>query len=572
MRKHYSLHLPQPLRVIITLLLAALALVACQELAVSPSPVNPATFTPRSPTPAPTRTPAPSPIPTATPNNLWIEPSDIEVYPHSGLYSGDRVSFRVQVHNGRNWTLFHVLVWVTWESARSPSWIFQVPNNGSAFTDLLWVWNTESLVGTQTVTITIDPHRGDTDLTNNTAVIQVELQPAAKRPAEENGAHWQTTPGACCTFHFISETTAARDIETIQHTAEEAVAYVEDRLGIHASAPLNVYLIDRMLGHGGFAGDDMGISYLDRDYVGGSLVTAFRHEATHLLDRQLIRGDRVVMLAEGFATYIAGGHFKLEPLPERAAALLQLGAYIPLRQLIKEFYPSQHETGYLEAGAFIDYLIQRNGFEQFIKFYGDLKHKLGEPDVDLIDRGLRAGYGLGLEELESEWLTHLRTLDAGAQRRDLAATLAFYDTVRRYQRALDPSAYFRSAWIPGVHLAKDRGIVADYMRHPDEPENIILETMLVAANEALLARDFNRVEMLLGSIKAVLDTNMTFSDPIAAHYLEVVHATLAVGYEPKRITLFEDRAEVEATVGSDATLVSLAVAQQNGVWSVQLNQ
>ena len=554
--------------------LLSLGLAACRELAATPEPSVSATLLP----PAPTSTPAPTPIPpptlTPTPvlNNLWLDPSGVRVYPDGRLYSGDILSFRVEAQNGSDQDLAHVPVVVNWGSDQVAGEINRIPHGDSASTDFLWVWDTAGLVGTHTVTVTVDSENrtGDPDVSNNIAVIPIELRPG--RPVAEIGAQWQTTTGACCTFHYIDGTAAARDLAAIKQTADEAVDYVEERLDIRQNDRLEVYLIDRVLGHGGFAGDHLVISYLDRNYAGGGLVEVFRHEATHLLDHRIARGERPIMLVEGFATYITGGHFTIEPLPERAAMLAPLDAYIPLRELANNFYPSQHETGYLEAGAFIDYLVQRNGYANFMALYDGMQRQPGETDAEMIDREMRGVYGVGLDELEAEWQAYLRTLDTAAEQRDVEYTLAFYDTVRRYQRALDPSAYFLSPWIPDIRQAAARQIVADYLRHPNTPENIALETMLVAADAAFLVEDFDRVEALLASTNTVLAADVVFTDPLAARYLAIVNATLLAGYEPHHITLYAERAEVQATVGGDATLTSLAVAQQAGAWSVQLSR
>ena len=111
--------------------------------------------------------------------------------------------------------------------------------------------------------------------------------------------------------------------------------------------------------------------------------------------------------------------------------------------------------------------------------------------------------------------------------------------------------------------------MADVLRHPRAPENIALETMLTAADEALDARDFDRAGSLLALINAVLDAGPTFIDPGAARYLGVVRAALASGNEPQRITLDGDRAEVWATRAGSSTLFSLSLALQNGAWLVQ---
>ncbi len=495
----------------------------------------------------------------------------MRVYPAGGLYSGDTLSFEIEAHNGGDDDRSNVPVVVDWGTGSAEGEIY-LPRGGSGSTDLLWVWDTGSLAGTQTITVTVDPENetGDPEPGNNVAVIHIDLSPDL--PANEVGAEWQTVTGDCCTFHFASGTAAARDVDAIARIADEAMAYVGNRLDVRGEERLEVYLVDRVLGHGGFAGDEITISYLDRNYAGGGLLEVFRHEGTHVLDRHIADGEQPALLVEGFAVYITGGHFKVEPLPERAAALLQNGDYIPLRDLANDFYPSQHETGYLEASAFIDYLVQRDGYDAFVELYDGMKRQPDESDADMIDREMQAVYGIGLDDMEAEWLAYLRTLDIDDQRRDVANTIAFYDTVRRYQRALDPSAYFLSAWIPDIGQAQSRGLVADYLRHPRAAENIALEIMLVAAAEALAVHEFERGEALLASANAVLDDGSGFADPIAARYYDIVRAALEAGYEPQRITLDGDQADVWATQGGDAALLRLSAERQDDAWSVQLSR
>ena len=573
---------PQGSPLLAGLLILSVLLSGCRELAVqletpaagvtaspgaSPSP----TYTPHpisTPTPSPTLRP---PRPTSTPDNLWIEPSGVRVYPAGGLYSGDTLSFEIEARNGGDEDRSDVPVVVDWGTGSVEGSIF-LPRGGSGSTDLLWAWDTGSLAGTQAITVTIDPEgeTGDPDPGNNVAVVHIDLSP--DRPANEAGAEWQTFTSDCCAFHFVSGTAAARDIDTIARIAGEAMAFVEDRLDVRGEERLEVYLIDRVLGHGGFAGEEITISYLDRNYAGGGLLEVLRHEGTHVLDRRIAEGEQPALLVEGFAVYVTGGHFKIEPLLERAAALLQDGGYIPLPDLANDFYPSQHETGYLEAGAFVDYLARRDGYDTFVELYDGMRRQPGESDAGMLDREMQAVYGVGLDEMEAEWLATLQTLDPGDQRRDVANTIAFYDTVRRYQRALDPSAYFLSAWIPDIGQAQSRGLVADYVRHPRAAENIALETMLVAAGEAFAARDFDRGEALLASVNAVLDAGVEFVDPIAARYYDIVRAALKAGYEPQRITLGGDRADVWATRGGDAALLRLSAERRDDAWSVQLNR
>jgi len=299
------------------------------------------------------------------------------------------------------------------------------------------------------------------------------------------------------------------------------------------------------LGQGGFASDLITISYLDRDYAAGDLTVLLRHETTHVLHRQLA-GNLNTMVAEGLAVWVAGGHYKLEPVSERAAALLAEGKYIPLRQLAQDFYSHQHETGYLEAASLVEYLISRDGLDTFKQFLRALGRQRGD-EVESLDQALRQTYSQGLDSVEREWLNHLRTITVSPrQRDDLDVTLAYYDTVRRYEQIFDPSAYYRQVWMPDLRRAEASNIVADWARHPRADENVALETLLIAAHDAQLAGDWASAQRMLKSVNAVLDAQGAFRDPIATQYLALVHAVRASGWEPQRITLSGNTATVVA--------------------------
>jgi hypothetical protein len=51
---------------------------------------------------------------------------------------------------------------------------------------------------------------------------------------------------------------------------------------------------------------------------------------------------------------------------------------------------------------------------------------------------------------------------------------------------------------------RERNIVADYLRHPDAPENKAIETLLVAVDESLKAGDYARAGQTLDVVDAAL--------------------------------------------------------------------
>ena len=84
-------------------------------------------------------------------------------------------------------------------------------------------------------------------------------------------------------------------------------------------------------------------------------------------------------------------------------------------------------------------------------------------------------------------------------------TVLFYNTVRRYQSLLDPSAYYSTAWLPDGNQMRDLGITADYLRHPQEQLNTQVEAILIRAAAALDAGDYDAVRLDVDRVNAILD-------------------------------------------------------------------
>jgi hypothetical protein len=524
---------------------------------VAPSPTAPANLTA---TPEFTATPAPTAVPSAVPHDVSLAPTDVLVHPDPDLYSGDVVSFEILAHNPSGDELGGLPVTVYLdelggEVLASGTYAY----SGFASRDqatFYWAWDTAGLTGKHTIVVAQDTANQllatDPDLANNVTAVTMELLPPEARPAPESEAQWATAQNACCVFHYLTGTAAERDIEALMGTAEGEVEIVEDFLGVSRGGKLDFTLLSRLVGHGGFASDSISISYLDRDYAGGDVPQVFKHEAVHILDRRLSR-SRPVIMTEGLAVYVSGGHFKVEDLEARAVALLALNRYIPLAELADSFYPSQHEIGYMEAAAFVRYMVETYGWEAFRTFYGTFRE--GGPDSEVLDAALRLNFDKSMAEMEADWLAYLgaQTPDP-EQMADVRDTVAFYDTVRRYQQAADPFAHYLTAWLPDTGQMRQRGLVADYLRHPAEPANLALEAMLADGAAAIRSGDYDRAEWLIASANAVLGAGAfderaapgeaAFADPLAAQYLQVVLSTLDAGYEPQRITLTGTTAQV----------------------------
>ena len=83
-------------------------------------------------------------------------------------------------------------------------------------------------------------------------------------------------------------------------------------------------------------------------------------------------------------------------------------------------------------------------------------------------------------------------------------TVKFYDTVRRYQAALDPSAYFLFAWLPDGSVMRQHNIVADLLRHPVGWENRMDEWLLERAHAEWFSGDYAGAQRTLRWTNGVL--------------------------------------------------------------------
>ncbi len=521
--------------------------------AISTATRLPATSAPSAtlrPSPTTTYTPLP-PTPTATVRSAddRLIADDVIFHPDPHLYSGDIVSLEVlaPAPPPPGWEGAAVKIYLD-DASGEPLAQNNISRHGLAGrlqATFTWVWDTRGRVGPQTVLVEVAPNAVEgVAATPQTLAVTVDLLPAPQRPAPEPEAEWARVETGCCIFNYLTHTAAARDLDGIRAQADAAFAYIESVLGVHREQKVVFTLASKLIGHGGFASGEITLSYLDRNPAASDLYSLFVHEGTHILDRQIATTKPTIM-TEGLAVFVAGGHYRAEPLQQRAASLLALNRYLPLEALANGFYTAQHEIGYLEAGAFIQYLVERFGWERFRSMYANFHN--APTDAQMLDAALQAQYGQGLDALEADWLTALEALPPDPDQVDnLRLTIELYDTLRRYQHDLDPSDYFLTAWLPSGQGARERGITADFLRHPSAPENLALETMLVAAADAIGAKNFAGASLLLAGVNTALEARSLAASPAAAEHLAVVKQVLAAGYEPQRISLSGVQAHVTA--------------------------
>lgn len=483
------------------LLFLSLGLLACQaaisSVALYPAQVNL--------TPSATVSPLSTLAPTATPDASPPNEADFVVryHPDGPLFVGDRVSLEVIAPAEIDLQDERVKVTVQGEKIDELGSAGFGPYGigGREQATMTWVWDTAGLApGEYSLDFSIEP---------GSIIWQdsVVLYPGEDVPRPEPQAHWESVETDCCVVNYITGTDVARNLPELLSIIDEQGREAVQSMGTEFLQPITVTLLPRILGHGGFAGNEIYVSYLDRNYAGNDSAHVIHHEMIHLLDGRLGGELRPSIFVEGLAVYLSGGHFKTEPLLQRAAALLKLGWYIPLAPLADDFYNSQHEIGYLEGGALVQYMVNSFGWEAFERFYRDIHPDPDGKQSQAIEAALRKHFGLTLAQLERRFTAELHRQQINPDMYDdIRLSVAYYDTVRRYQQLLDPSAYFLTAWLPDGDQMRDQGIVADYLRRPSTPDNVRLESLLVRADRYLRAGDYALAQKLLANIKAQLDT------------------------------------------------------------------
>jgi hypothetical protein len=169
--------------------------------------------------------------------------------------------------------------------------------------------------------------------------------------------------------------------------------------------------------------------------------------------------------------------------------------------------------------------------------------------------------------MEAEWLAYLSQIEVSESAiTDLATTIRFYNVMRHYQTIYDPTAHFLNAWLPYPYDVIEKGNPADLTGHPREEINITLETMLVAADEAMRDGDYNRANIILESISRVMETEGAFIDPLAINYRNIVRKATAEGYEAQQILLNGSRAELTATKTNSTNLDTFRLKLQGQEW------
>ncbi len=565
----------------LAMLFILILLLACRLPLLTPTPTGIMPFTPSatvtalpptvpptaSPTPLPTNTPTVTPTPTPeTPDFV------VEYHPDGPLYVGDQVSLSVIAPPEVNLDGATLTAQIEQPQALTlgATSFSQWGIAGRSQATLVWGWDTTGLAsGDYTLSFAIDPP-------GYTFSETVTLLPESAMPPAQAGAQWAEATTECCVLHYITGTAAERDLPALMAMVDMQAEHAVQMMGIEFTEPITITVMPRVLGHGGFASDEIYVSYLDRNYAANSWEMVVHHEMIHILDGRLGGDLRPSILVEGLAVYLTGGHYKPEALLPRAAALLgrPLNTFIPLSELAEDFYNTQHEIGYLEAGALVQYLVETYGWEMFSSFYRDIHPAESGSQAEALEVALQAHFGQSLAALEQAFIAYLRLqVDTDGWQEDVRLTVAYFDTLRRYQELLDPSAYFKTAWLMDGPAMRQRGIVGDLLRHPSQPNNLALEALFITASDAAINGDTASADEVLKIINLVLDAveqgqpEPFSTHPLAADYLAIASTLQQNGYLLQSVELNGETASVLVTADT-MELIELNLIRQPGGWQI----
>jgi hypothetical protein len=518
---------------------------------VAPSPVSTSLSTPL---PEATQ---PAPTPEEGTSQL-ISAGNVYAFPGPDHYAGDVLTLVVQ--NDGNVPEETFLVSITLDNMPPRD----VPANALPFRQVVIpiALDTTDLLGQHTLRLT-------TADGNLNETYSFEVLHADRRPANEMSAAWMVQETDCCIFHFLSGTAAARDIDFIAENFQQGARDLESLIGREVDLKMDVYLLDRMLNNGGFGGGGkLFISYTDRYFgptVGSAgLQTLARHEFSHAADIGLENaGDGVDYNYEGLAVYIAGGHFKPEPLAKRGAALYDLGHYAP----VTDFIP-QHELSYLHAALILTYIVETYGEDKLWEFFSA---DADTPDGELLPMGdaIQATFAIPLAEFDQGFRAWLEKNDPGEQLEDLRLTIELQDARREYQTMYSPQPIYMmmdvtDAIIDTITRPENRSLV---MREARAPANIAIELLIANAQRAIIASAYPEAEQLIQAIKEVVSTG-DFENPRAKEYLDIVLAAEEAGYEVLSLNIQNGYATAQVTKESPMTTI-LVLRNVNSVWQIE---
>ena len=491
---------------------------------------------------------------------------ELSQFPKGGIYDGDWLGLEAQSTTDPGGANLEVRL----DSPAGPPLIKAGLLPGGMgnlwLTQWPWFWNSAGEAGWHTL---YAGYSGEP-----VAQYPLQILPAALRPALRQNAAWREAASACCDYYYLAGTESERDLAQLMALAEESYRQITSRMSGNATK-LTIVFLPRLLGQGGLADGEGVVSYMDRNATGTDFAVVLTHEMVHLVAAEQFPPNRYppAVLNEGWAVYITGGHYRTpEPLQDRAAVVVQSGAYIPLATLADSFYLVQHETAYIEAGAFVEFLIDRFGWDRVYAMFRN--PATVQPPSAALDSMLRSYLQTPLADCESEWLATLRNLAPDSdQVQDVSFTIDFFDDLRKYEDLYTPGDDVSALWIPDLPTARAQGMTADYLAAPETAELIALETMFRAAQRDAGGYDWVGAREILDAVEQVLAARQrrapdpAYASPLADVYRRLTGAVLRGGFEPLDIFLDANRAEVSVRVLGGLEKGEQIWQQTTGTWS-----
>lgn len=230
-----------------------------------------------------------------------------------------------------------------------------------------------------------------------------------------DGTHsWQSLSEGDLTLHWYAGDQAfAADL---LNTMVAGAGQLAGLTGVRPQAPIHLYVYgdtqtmkDAVLYEPSWTGGlaypannitIIGISPRNLDWGKRAIV----HELTHLIVGQLTFscGENVpTWLDEGIAVFAEGGLDAYAQL--RLDLAVATGELLSVRSLSSGFsaHPDLADLAYAQSYSLVRYLVERYGQARLMALFGHLRAGLS------VEAGVRAAYGIGLDELEGAWRASL---------------------------------------------------------------------------------------------------------------------------------------------------------------------
>ena len=376
--------------------------------------------------------------------------------------------------------------------------------------------------------------------------IPVTALPDTNLSQPEPDASWAITQTTGFRVHYITGTLAERDLDYILTEAQLAYSSITQFFGEY-SKTVDIYILDRVVGQGGYASSDwVAISYPDRTYSPIDIGSLLRHELTHRLDAAIDCDHAPALLREGLAVFLAGGHYREEPLISKASVVLANGYMIPISSLLSDFYVYQHEVAYLEAAAFVAYIEEEFGWEG-IETVCKSASKAQGTDQDKMNAAIKAVADINYDSFVRQYRAWLNAQPLSVSDLELFEyELQLMDLMRAYQLTYDPVAHFLEGILFDPQEGERLDIVADFVRSPRSEKAVAIELLLAAGQDAILRQDTKFLSTLIEILESVLldDNDDT---PVFQEIIDIIRYVRAVGLEPYYLT-FRGESQYEVAV------------------------